>query len=258
VQPGDKRVRAINVDGGGDERMHDACEDGSDGGGDWQVKGARRKGKGRVSASAVAAAVQSATASAGLPPPVGPLATLSRPGVAASSTSYRHPAVQQSGSGTPSTSMASGTLQSLSERVSQAATAAGPPAATPTPVISQQTAAQTQPTALDEPETPCMDSLPSTPRASFEEETPNPFAPVCTKDSNPSQEHAVLVAPPSTAATVQSASGSVPMEMDIGMEQHTLGPVTMPAPVLPAAATAESAQHVSGSVPQPGDGGSNQ
>ncbi len=92
------------------------------------------------------------------------------------------------------------------------------------------------------------------------EETPNPFAPVGMNVSGSSQECEVIAPASPAATTAQTTSGSVHRELDvdIGTEQHTLGPVTMPAPSAQPAAPVATAQHVSGSVPQPGDGGSNQ
>ena len=243
--------------------MQEGCEDGGDDGGDWQVKGGCKKGKGRASAPADSAAMPSATVS-DTPFPVGPLATTPRPRGAASTTRHQPP-VQSRGSGTPMTATESGTMRSLSEQAVQDATATGTSAAAPTSATPQQMATQSHSAAQDEPETPCLDSLPSTPRApdrnpDLDEETPNPFATVCTSASDPHQERAVLTSASSAVDAAQTTSGSVPMELDIaiGREQNTLGPVTMPAPAAQPAAAGETAQHSSGSAPQPGDGGPNQ
>ena len=159
--------------------------------------------------------------------------------------------------------MESGTFQSSSEQPVQDATAPGAPTAAAASGTTQPTTALLpQTTALDEIETPCLDSLPSTPRANdrdSEEETPNPFEPVRTDANSLSQEHAAAAPTPIEGDAEQPTSGSLPMELDvaIGVEQHTQGPVSMPATsAQPAAAAA--AQHVSGSAPQTGHGGSNQ
>jgi hypothetical protein len=265
VQSGDKRGRAINVDRWGDESMQEVGGDGSDDGGDWQVKGGRKKGKGRDSAPAALAAMPSATVSVN-PILVGPLATTPRPRGTASSSARHQPPRQSCGSGTPKTAMASGTLQSLSEQPAQDTTAAGASAAASTSATQQQTAVESQSAAQDESETPQLDSLPSTPRAPDrnpnidEEETPNPFAPVGMNVSGSPQAREVLAPAAPVVTAEQTMSGSVQMELDfdIGKEQHTLGPVTMPAPSAQPAAPVATAQHDSGSAPQPGDGGSNQ
>ena len=243
--------------------MQEVCEDGSDDGGEWQVKGSSKKGKGRASAPATSAAMSSATSPA-TPFPVGPLATTPHPRSAAGRTARHHPPMQPSASGTPMAATESGTLQSLSEQPVQDTTATGAPVAASTSATTQPTAVSLPQSAVqDEPETPCLDSLPSTPRApdrNPDEETPNPFAPVCTDASSLSQDRAATASPPPVGDAAQTTGGSVPMELDIaiGMEQNTMGPVTMPATSAQPAAAADTAQHVSGSAPQPGDGGSNQ
>ena len=158
--------------------------------------------------------------------------------------------------------MESGTFQSSSEPPVQDATAPGAPTAAAASGTIQPTTASQPQTALDEMETPCLDSLPSTPRANdrdSEEETPNPFEAVSTDNNSLSQELVADALTPPEGATAQPTSGSAPMELDmaIGVEQRTLGPVSMPATTAqPAAAAGE--QHVSGSAHQPGDGGTNQ
>jgi hypothetical protein len=161
VQPGDKRGRTVDVDNGGDERMGVQNEAGAEADG-WQIAKGRKKGKGR------AIAVTSSSTIPGIPLPVGPLATAPRPSAGSSSSGRHHLPARPSAPGTPAVATASGSLQQSS--------------AQPVPADGGTSSAVQLPsgTSQDQPETPCIDSLPSTPRGDetedAEEETPCPYA----------------------------------------------------------------------------------
>ena len=166
VKPGDKRGRTVDVDKGGDERMRGVENEESGSDEEWQTaQGRRRRGKGRAGVPAGSQATTSSVPGLPNPFPVGPLATTPRPTPAVGSVA-RHPSpLKPSATGTPAVASEAGTLQpsGAQEEVEMI------------PVLSLLSV-----TAQDEPETACLDSLPSTPRVSEgekgEPETPGPAA----------------------------------------------------------------------------------
>ncbi len=160
VQQGDKRGREVDLDRGGDERMGVQNADRDDDAG-WQIAKGSKKGKG-ITLSPIIPGIPIPVG------PIGPLATAPRASQASSSSGRHHLQERPSASGTPAKATASGSLQTSGEKE--------------TPVVRATTSAAPQPSeqSQDEPETPCLDSLPSTPReadkGNTEDETPCPYA----------------------------------------------------------------------------------
>ena len=146
VQPGDKRGRAVDVDGVGDERMGDGSEENQADDDEWQIStGGRKKGKGGIGAMFGKAAAKSSAKGSAIQIPLGPLATAPRPAATGAREVRPSTTKKPLTTGTPAVATTSGTLQPSAD-------------------------------GLEEEETPWLDSLPSTPRSGArtqeEEETP--------------------------------------------------------------------------------------
>ncbi len=206
VQSGDKRGREGHVDQAGDERMNRSeVQDVEDDGGytPWQTAvGKRKKGKGRV---CVPTGSQSSTLSSPALPSafaMGPLATAPRTATGVVGSAARDPSPPRpSASGTPAVATESGEFQRSGPTLESEMI----------PTISQLSV-----TKLAEPETPYLDSLPSTPRAGeVEEATPCPADLLLPETMQPmeqdSQGAPPGAAPPSASADTQPEAAEQPL-----------------------------------------------
>ena len=171
--------------------VHDVEDDEDEDYPPWQTAvGRRKKGKGRAVDPAGSQA--STPSSSGLPSAftLGPLATAPRaaPGVVGSVARNRSP-MRPPATGTPAVATESGAFQQSGATLEREQI----------PPISQLSV-----TKLAEPETPCLDSLPSTPRASeAEEETPCPADLMLPESVQPMEQDSEGV-PSGTAPTAAS------------------------------------------------------
>ncbi len=187
VQSGDKRERDGHVDRSGDERMnrdegvHDAAYD--EDYPEFQEPARRKKGKGREAPTT--------TSSASVEPsafPLGPLATAPRAAADTGARQARDRSPRRPlASGTPAAAMESGSLQRSPLKEAQEHIPQIPSTATLSGTVQQieetevvpQMPPPTATVTAEEPETPYLDSLPSTPRVDAtqteEPETPNNF-----------------------------------------------------------------------------------
>ncbi len=206
VQSGDKRGREVDVDLGGDERMtgeeaHEGEDAEDEGYPQWQTAQGRRR-KGRACVSIPEGSQEPMSSSSGLPSPfpVGPLATTPRTTPAVGTAARNRSPMRPSATGTPAVATASGTLQ-RSE---------APQDGEMISTISLLSVARQA-----EPETPCLDSLPSTPRASEGElETPCPFPdlqlPEGVQPREKDSEDRPSGTAPTAAGTVAPAAAAAP------------------------------------------------